>query len=429
MNPARKLKLNRQISNYGIPLAYVVVTLAAGMTFVRLEHHYFPNLVSALSAESAIAICSSIASGMIALTAIVFSMTFVMVQFSATAYSPRLVLWVARDPVVAHALGMFSATFLYSLLLLAWIDREAGGKVPLMSGWTTVGLLLASMIMFVALIDRVGSLQVHRMLIFTGDRGRDSIGQLYEPLAAGAVPAQAASLEGLKLTQSASITGRPEVVQAIHIAGLVELARQHDAIIEVLVAVGGTVFETSPLLRVYGARQAIDEAALLGGLELGDERTFEQDPKYAIRLVVDIAIKALSPAINDPTTAVQALDQIEDLLIRLGNRNLEIGDFRDGQGALRLVVPFPKWEAFLLLALDEIRSCGASSVQVMRRMNALVKNLREVLPAERNAALRYWEHRLKETIEMSFEHKEEKDHASVSDRQGLGIGDESRVKE
>ena len=63
-------------------------------------------------------------------------------------------------------------------------------------------------------------------------------------------------------------------------------------------------------------------------IELGEERTFEQDPKYAIRLLVDIAIKALSPAINDPTTAVQALDQIEDLLLRLGQRHLEIGKYQ-----------------------------------------------------------------------------------------------------
>ena len=417
-------KLNSAFSNYGIPLVYVLVTLIVGMAFVRLEHRFLPGLVSTLSAASAMAMCSSIASGMISLTAIVFSMTFVMVQFSATAYSPRLVLWVARDPVVAHALGIFSATFLYSLLMLAWIDRDSMGFVPLISGWLTVGLLLASMGMFVALIDRVGMLQVNRMLIFTGDRGRESIEQLYQPLVVDTVTAQRASLAGLTLTQTISTRGRPLVVQYIRIPELVELARQHDAVFEASAAVGDTVFETSALLRVYGARQAIDDAVLLSGFELGDERTFAQDPKYAIRLVVDIAIKALSPAINDPTTAVQALDQIEDLLIRLGHRRLDIDNFHDEQGALRLVVPFPTWESFLLLALDEIRYCGSSSVQVMRRMNALVKNLDEVLPAERRSALQNWGRRLEETIDRSFDVKEEKDDASVADRQGLGVGAE-----
>ncbi len=125
------------------------------------------------------AIGSAIASGMIALTGIVFSLAFVMVQFSATAYSPRLVLWVARDPWCRTAWACSSATFLYALILMAWIDREASGKVPLISGWLVIGLLAASMGMFIALIERIGSLQVNRMLIFTGDQGRKAIEELY----------------------------------------------------------------------------------------------------------------------------------------------------------------------------------------------------------------------------------------------------------
>jgi uncharacterized membrane protein len=155
-------------------------------------------------------------------------------------------------------------------------------------------------------------------------------------------------------------------------------------------------------------------------IELGGERTFEQDPKYAIRLLVDIAIKALSPAINDPTTAVQALDQIEDLLIRLGRRRLEIGDFRDAQGKLRLLIGFPAWEDFLRLAFDEIRLYGSTSIQVMRRMKALVTELIEVLPEERRPALLKWQERLRSTVERSFSDQQDKLEASVEDRQGLG---------
>ncbi len=133
--------------------------------------------------------------------------------------------------------------------------------------------------------------------------------------------------------------------------------------------------ELTPLLNVFGARQPIDERKLRHRIEMGGERTFEQDPKYAIRLLVDIAIRALSPAINDPTTAVQALDQIGDLLLRLGQRQLEIGAFPDSDGKLRFVVPFPTWDDLVRLAFDEICSYGANSVQVMRRMNALISDL------------------------------------------------------
>jgi uncharacterized membrane protein len=175
------------------------------------------------------------------------------------------------------------------------------------------------------------------------------------------------------------------------------------------------------MLRVHGGTRAIDERALRAAFILGGERTFEHDPKYAIRLLVDIAIKALSPAVNDPTTAVQALDQIEDLLLRLGRRRLEIGAFRDRAGAVRLVMPYPEWDDFLTLAFDEIRYCGATSVQVMRRMKALAADLIRALPAERHEALRHQQHRLDVSIAKSFPDAGEKQEASVEDRQGLGI--------
>ncbi len=407
---------------WAVPLAYVAVTVVVGMVFPRLEHRWLPHLVASMSVASAMAICSSIASGMIAMTGIVFSLAFVMVQFSATAYSPRLVLWVARDPVVAHALGVFSATFLYALILLAWVDRSASGRVPLISGWAVVLLLIASIGMFVALIERIGMLQVNRMLVYTASHGRKAIDELY-PAASTAVTARPAPEHPtLPLTQTINYAGQPQVIQSVQVAELVSLAKAAGGVIEMVAAVGDTLLELTPLARVYGARQPVEEAALNRAIEIGDERTFDQDPKYALRLLVDIAIKALSPAINDPTTAVQALDQIQDLLIRLGRRHLEVGAYRDDQGALRLVVPFPTWEDFLRLSLDEVRYCGASSVQVMRRMNALIQNLLEVLPASRHPALRHWEERLHETVERSFADADEKQDASVADRQGLGIG-------
>ena len=403
----------------------MLATLAMGLAIPRAEHYLLPELVSTMSVGAAMGICSSIASGMIALTGIVFSLAFVMVQFSATAYSPRLVLWVARDPVVSHSLGVFSSTFLYALMLLAWVDRSALGKVPMISSYLVFVLLLASMGMFIALIERVGLLQVNRMLIFIHGQGRKAIDDLYPTMDPRSTNLATTEHRKMSVTQTLTHVGSPQVIQAIHVAELVRLAAQSGAVIEVTAAVGDTVLEMTPLLHVYGSRDELDEHALERAFEIGGERTFEQDPKYAIRLVVDIAIKALSPAINDPTTAVQALDQIEDLLLRVGRRRLEIGQYRDEAGALRLVMPFPAWDDFLRLALDEIRFCGANSVQVMRRMKALINNLLKVLPAERHAALRHWEERLLATIRRTFADAEEKQEASVADRQGLGIGQEN----
>jgi uncharacterized membrane protein len=414
-----------RFSTWIIPLLYATAALLFGVAVPRLANSFLPRFTSTISIDAAIGIYSAIASGMLALTAIVFSLSFVMVQFSATAYSPRLVLWIARDPVMSHSIGIFTATFLYALSSLAWVDRSGSGRVPLVGIGVVDLLLIVSVIMFIALIQRVSMLQVTRMLIFTGDRGREVIEHLYPPLDRPASTGADEILPSL-CTQTIFHHGRPQVIESINNEALVEFAANNGCVLEVEAAVGDAVLDSTPIVHIFGASGHLPEGAIRAALHLGGERTFDQDPKYAIRLLVDIAIKALSPAINDPTTAVQALDQIEDLLIRLGRRRLEIGAFRDSQGTLRLLVPYPFWENYLRLAFDEIRYYGATSLQVTRRMKALISELLRVLPEERRAALRYWQERLQSTIERSFSDREDILDASREDRQGIGSARRAR---
>ena len=404
-----------------IPLTYAAVALIVGFTVPRLAYSILPGYVSTVSVNAAIGIYSAVASGMIALTGIVFSLTFVMVQFSATAYSPRLVLWIARDPVMSHSMGVFTATFLYAIAALAWVDRAGSGRVPLAGTAVVTALLIVSIIMFIILIQRVGMLQIHRMLTFTADKGREVIESLYPPFDTPAYQ-HSAQKAASSCVQTLVHRGLPSFIQKVDIGALVELGRKHGYTIELVASVGDAALEDTPILRVLGVGGPVPEGKLRSAIKLGGERTFEQDPKYAIRLLVDIAIRALSPAINDPTTAVQTLDQIEDLLIRLGRRRLEIGGFCDASGNLRLLIPFPTWDDFLRLALDEIRFYGALSIQVMRRMKALVSELISLLPEERQPALRDWQRRLQTTIERTFADQLDKLEASDEDRQGLGSG-------
>jgi uncharacterized membrane protein len=411
---------HRARSHHGawlVPALYASGALALGLVLPRVEGRFLGPVSWGVSASAAMAIYSSIASGMITLTGIVFSLAFVMVQFSATAYSPRLVLWISRDPLIAHAIGVFTATFVYALTALAWVDRAGGGNVPIVGAATVLLLLLASIAVFIGLIQRVALLQINRMLTFTGDRGREVIDSLYEPLAPGAAPA------GPREAGAGRVIvhhGNPLAIQAVDVEALLALAKASDAVIEMLASVGDTVAESTPLARIVGGRTRVDEGAVLAAIQMGEERTFEQDPKYAIRLLVDIAIRALSPAVNDPTTAVQALDQIGDLLYRLGLRRLETGVFRDADGRVRLTVPFPRWDDFLQLALDEIRTCGAGSVQVMRRLKALISDLIVALPAERRDALERWQRRLQVTVAAHYTDRDDHADASVEDHQGLG---------
>ena len=157
-----------------IPMIYAAASFLGGITLPRLEQAYFPY-DSGISVASAQAFLAAVASGMIALTSIVFTVGLVMVQFSAIAYSPRLVLLMARDPKLFHSLGVFIATFTYSLSILLYVDRNGSGAVPILSGVVVAGLLLLSMLLFSALIKASIDLQVTYVLHVVGDRGREVI--------------------------------------------------------------------------------------------------------------------------------------------------------------------------------------------------------------------------------------------------------------
>jgi uncharacterized membrane protein len=411
-----------------IPMTYVAGTVVCGLAVPRFEQAYLSSYTFNLSVSSAQAYLSATASGMMALTGVVFAMAFVMVQFSAIAYSPRLVLWFARDYTLFHSLGAFAATFLYALFTLAWIDRGASGNIPPFSCLLVALMLILSMLLFARLVQRLTDLQITNVLQLIGDKGRQVIGEMFRDLdkrPANSRKSGSRSAESIRLppiTQTLIYSGYPRIIAKFNTDALVRQAKQSGAIIEMMSAVGDTVLEGSVLLRVRGAKNKLADEEFLRAIHLGTERTFEQDPKYPIRLLVDIAIKALSPAINDPTTAVQAIDQIEDLLGRLGRHDLDAGFVEDSCGVLRLIVPVPTWEDYLTLSFDEIRQFGASSVQVMRRLRAALLGLAETMtiPARLEAVQRYLKH-LDLFIERSPLDAEDKAIALQQDRQGLGL--------
>ena len=418
-----------------IPMIYVSVTAVAALTLPRFENAYLASYNQNVSVASAQALLSSIASGMMALTGIVFSLAFVMVQFSATAYSPRLVLWLGRDPVLYHSLGIFIATFLYAIAALAWIDRHGSGKVPLLSTMIVILLLIASTMLFARLVQRLTSLQITRVLQNIGKRGRKVVKESFPLLDATAaekvalLSSMAEEVQNLKPSQTIYYTGEPRAVAAFDVKALVRLAGEADAVIVMDCAVGDTVGEESLLLRVHGGKNTIPEASLRRAIRLESERTFEQDPKYPLRLLVDVAIRALSPAINDPTTAVQALDQIEDLLRRLGRRELEAGYVADATGTLRLIFPTPAWEDYLALAFDEIRQYGATSIQVMRRLRSALMDLADAVPVpERRVAVQHYLEHLNLAVERHIIDIEDQLRALQEDRQGLGLSRRRAVK-
>ena len=158
--------------------------------------------------------------------------------------------------------------------------------------------------------------------------------------------------------------------------------------IELVPQVGDFVAAGDRLFRIFQGGASLPADALRQSVAVGQERTLEQDPTFAFRIMVDIASKGLSPAINDPTTAVLAIDQIHHLLRNVGSRHLDDERVRDAAGRVRLVYRTPDWEDFVQLAVTEIRHFGGESIQVARRLRAMLENLIQTLPEQRAPLLR-----------------------------------------
>jgi uncharacterized membrane protein len=191
--------------------------------------------------------------------------------------------------------------------------------------------------------------------------------------------------------------------------------------------VGDHVAAGDPLFRVFRGRTPLAPETLCQSVAIGQERTLQQDPMYAFRMMVDIACKALSPAINDPTTAVLAVDQIHGLLRKVSERYLDTGNVRDAAGRLRLIYRTPDWEDFVKLAVTEIRHFGCESIQIARRLRAMLENLIEKLPEARAAPLRPELALLHRSAERFFMEPEDRALAEVGDFQGVGGKHEEKI--
>jgi uncharacterized membrane protein len=188
-------------------------------------------------------------------------------------------------------------------------------------------------------------------------------------------------------TQTVTYAGPPLYLVKLDANRLVRLARRWHAVIRIPWALGDSISPGATLALVYGAGAPMPAQQLIDSMTLGRERLLEEDPKYALRVLVDVAVHSLSAAINDPTTTVQALDQIEGLLTQLGDVELDTGRVRDDRGEVRLVYDTTTWEEYLDLALVEIQHYGASSLQTDRRLAELFTFVRDHVHESRRTGI------------------------------------------
>lgn len=346
-----------------------------------------------------------------------FGSLLVAIQIAGGQLTPRVIATsLLRDNVIRLTTGLFIFSLLFAIGTVSRI--EAG--MPDLAAWISAILGIASLTAFLYLIDHAARF-LRPVSIFwqIADDGFAVIDAVY-PDRVGEAEHRAERTDlGTpdRIVRHASMSS---VILAADIEGLVAEAERCDGTIEVLAQIGDFVTRGQPLFYLYGGAASADDRRLNGAIAFGLERTIEQDSTFAFRVIVDIATKALSKAINDPTTAVIAMDQLQRLLREVGERNLR-NELHFGEGgALRLVLPTPEWDDFVHLTCREIRQYGAESIQVVRRMRAMLLNLIETLPERRHEALQQELDLLDRSIEQVFTLEEDRQLARCPDTQGLG---------
>jgi uncharacterized membrane protein len=397
-----------------------VFAMAAAVLLVRALHWLDKVMAweSIFPPDTVRAVLGTLAGSMFTFVVFVCSSLLLVVQLASAQLTPRIIGILFKDSVTKITLALFVFMFTFAIASLLRI----GDTVPLLTAEIAVWSTAACICVFLFLIDHVGKmLRPSGALQSVASQAHKVIESVYPRRLKGSKDTMSDSEFTAPTSGSASIvtSSRVGVVLAFDVPGLVALAERYDCVIELAPRVGNFVAPGDPLFRVYGGA-GLQRGALSQSIALGAERTMEQDPAFAIRVIVDIASKGLSPAINDPTTAVLALDQIHHLLRHVGSRRLDDEKVRDASGRIRLLYHTPNWEDFVRLAVTEIRHFGGSSIQVARRLRAMLENLIETLPEERADPLRHELKLLKKSAERLFQEPEDRDLADVSDSQGVG---------
>ena len=306
-----------------------------------------------------------------------FGSLLIAIQVASAQLTPRLIATtLLRNRVVKYTVGLFIFTLMFALSAQNLMDKEVHQLVMLLA--TVLGI--CSFAAFFHLIDYASRLlRPISLLAHVGAAGIAVTESIY-PEAGHDTTEEG---EGINFGPPGRVIrhqGASAIVVAVDLEALKTQAERSKGIVEFVPQIGDFVAIDDPLFNLYSGACSVDEHRLRSSVAFGSERVMDQDPTFAFRIVVDVALKALSPAINDPTTAVLAMDQLHRMLRTVGNRYLRTDELPDQSGQIRMIFRTPNWDDFVYLAFSEIRSCGSNNLQIVRRMRAMIENLVQTLP-------------------------------------------------
>lgn len=417
-NTVHKTLRNISTALWLIPVLCVLVGIAISFTTIAIDRATDYELLPADivgGPEAALEILTTVATSMVNLTVLVLTIVLVVVQLAMGQFSPRIVQRLLRDRPSQFAIGLFVATFVHTLLTIREVQIGSGddpGQVPGVAIVTTFLLSLVSIAVLVVYIHHIGqALRVSALVEIAGDNTRKMVNKVYpneEPVPDVDDPAV------VEAEQSG-------VVTSIRYEKLIAAARRAGCTLELVPALGEFVPSGGRLFTIHGDPVRLDRRKVHGAIVLRPERTLEHDVAYGVRLLVDMAIRALSDSPwQDPTTAVQAIDRLHDCLRELVRREFPDGRHHDEDGELRLTEKVMTWGDYVTLAFAEVRIAGVGSPQVARRLHAALDDLLAVAPEDRRPPLALQRRLLLTAVERQYSDPSDIELASGVDGSGIG---------
>jgi uncharacterized membrane protein len=335
----------------------------------------------------------SIGFGTLGLVSVIFSLLFLVVQWAFGSLSPRLNLF-RDDPIVWRTFAISVGVFVFSVTSALVIGNDP--KISVLVPAVEVAAVLLTVALMRTLQTRAfTSIQLAPTLAAIAVEGRGILDDLYRrPYTTEAHPAaQLPPLRG-----AVTWPHGQAILQQVDLPRLVDAAG--GAVIVLQAGIGDTLQQGALVANLHGGEAS--DAAVLRGLLTGPERTFHQDPLFAFRLLADIGMRALSPAVNDPATAVQVLDTIQGILGPLVTRDLDVAAMADESGQVRVVLDLPSWDDYLRTSLDDLIESGAQSPMLLLRARALLIGLLDNAPQHRRSSIAWRLQRVEDLMAENF---------------------------
>ena len=364
----------------------VTVALVEVQPFFDVElAQRWPRLFGA-GAEGSRGMLSAIATSMITVAGVVFSITVVSLSLAASQYSPRVLRNFMSDRPTQAVLGAFVAIFVYCLIVLRTIrGPDEGGFVPSVAVLGGVAMAFVGVFLLVYFVHHVASsIQVSSILERIADETTEAIGRLFPDELGDSTEGEADGGDepqdgpGIWHDIAAPCTG---YLVGVDGDTLLARAEEHALVVRIIPRVGDFVIEARPVLAVAGAAAADARVGreLLACLGLARQRTVHQDAPFGLQQIVDVSLKALSPSTHDPSTAITGIDQLGGLMIRLASRGIP-SPYRSSKGVLRVIAAGPDFGSLLALSFDAITDHAGDHVEVYARLIDVLGRIGDATP-------------------------------------------------